>query len=206
LRAIWSRLPLFTPLSTRRLGGIRPADIPTQGPARGNDSRSSSSILNSRRKQLCTDAWHVGHFMSISRWIAPLSSSFALVTGSRPPRGPIGLAGGWGRWRRPAGRATFQRVIERPAVYLPLVCQFLFPKVRLRSETYLLVAELALSDSVLMKGTARPSVRCRAAAILTIAPLHPALDAATYLACLRKPNQSASPRRNRRDPKRHPSS
>ena len=27
-----------------------------------------------------------------------------------------------------------------------------------------------------MKGTARPSVRCRAAAILTIAPLHPALE------------------------------
>ena len=41
---------------------------------------------------------------------------------------------------------------------------------------YLLVAELALSDSVLMKGTAWPSVRCRAAAILTIAPLHPALE------------------------------
>ena len=40
----------------------------------------------------------------------------------------------------------------------------------------LLVAELAPSDSVLMKGTARPSVRCRAAAILTIAPLHPALE------------------------------
>ena len=38
------------------------------------------------------------------------------------------------------------------------------------------LTELSLSDSVLMKGTARPSVRCRAAAILTIARLHPALE------------------------------
>src|SRR5262245_58723296 len=43
-------------LSTRRLGGIYPADIPTQAHARGNDSKSASSILHSRRKQLCTDA------------------------------------------------------------------------------------------------------------------------------------------------------
>ena len=51
--------PIVLALPTRRLGGIRPADIPTQGHARGNDSRSSSSIRDSRRKQLCTDACHV---------------------------------------------------------------------------------------------------------------------------------------------------
>ena len=65
LRAIWSRLPLFWRFQLAGWAAFVPLTFPLKVVLAGTIPGALLLSFNSRRKQLCADAWYAGHLPQV---------------------------------------------------------------------------------------------------------------------------------------------